>query len=343
MKNWLLYIFSLSLGNLLFAQNLQEVLNEYQDSLSHYGIVALVDNGKNIQTAKIGWEFEKSPMSIENRFCIGSVTKMFTATIILKLHEEKRLNIQDSIGKYIQPHKFIDPTIQIKHLLNHTSGIKDIVNASLANKALIEVNEDFSDTYLLSLIDTVDFPKGKQYQYSNSNFFLLRKIIEQITDKPYSSVLQEMIFNPLNLENTLPYHSKNIKNLAHPIIGKQDLHNLPKRNINQVSLGIGNIVSDVFDVNVFLRGLFFQKKILSTDVLKKMLDFQKIGKTEIGLSIFKEKYGQRTVYGHTGRTISYISYAFVDQKTHTSFVLLCNNANDPIIDLLIEKVCRIKW
>jgi len=324
----------------VFGQNLQEILNEYKDSLTNYGIVALVDNGKNIQTAEIGWGYENSPLRINNRFCIGSVTKLYTATIILKLQESNLLSINDSISKYLPKHKHIDSTISIRQLLNHTSGIKDIVTADLANASFLNPYFDYSDTYLLDQIDTIDFAKGTKYSYSNSNYFLLKKIIEQAADKPYEMVLEELIIKPLNLRNTFPYHSNKIDFLAHPIIGTQDLHYLPKMGINQISVGVGNIVSDAEDVNAFLRSLFIEKTILNSKSLSEMTSFQSFGNTKIGLGVFNENFGNRNVYGHMGRTISYISYAFVDETDNTSFVLLCNNANDHFIDELIEKVCK---
>ena len=331
-------------GSNLFGQTLQEVLNEYEDSLSNYGIVALVDNGEEIVTAKIGWQYEKSPITTNNRFCIGSVTKLYTATIILKLQEAELLSIDDRISKYIAKHnKYIDSTITVRQLLNHTSGIKDVVTAELSNASLLNPYFDYSDTYLLSLIDTLDFEKGTKYSYSNSNYFLLRKIIERVTDKPYEAVVQELILEPLDMSNTFPYHSNQVDSLAHPIIGNQDLHYLPKTGVNQISIGLGNIVSDAGDVNVFLRSLFFDKKILNESSLNEMRNFQEFGTTKIGLGVFKENFGNRDVYGHPGRTISYISYAFVDPKANTSFVLLCNNANDHFIDELIEIICKKKW
>jgi len=339
MRN-LTFILLILFSSNAIGQNLQETLNEYKDSLSNYGIVALVDDGKNMQTAQVGWAHKNSLISINNRFCIGSVTKLYTATIILKLQELDLLNIDDSIGKYIPTHKYIDSSITIRQLLNHTSGIKDIVTADLTNSSLLNPYFDYSDTYLLSLIDTVDFTKGREYSYSNSNYFLLRTIIERATDKPYQSVLEELIIDPLGLTNTFPYHSNQIDSLAHPIIGKQDLHYLPKISVNKISIGIGNIVSDAKDVNTFLRSLFIEKTILSSKSLAKMKDLQTFKSTRIGLGVFSEKFGGRNVYGHTGRTISYISYAFVDETSETSFVLICNNANDHFIDELIEKICE---
>lgn len=163
----------------------------------------------------------------------------------------------------------------------------------------------------------------------------------RLADKPYEAALVEQILQPLELKNTFPYHSRTIEQLAHPIIGETDLHSYPKRGINQVSVGIGNIVSDAADLNAFLRAVFLDKKLLSAPALAAMTDFQAFGENHVGLGAFQETYANRTVRGHTGRTISYICYAFVDVATGTSMVLLCNNANDGYIDLLLEDVAGL--
>ncbi|MGB0871250.1 MAG: serine hydrolase domain-containing protein [Flavobacteriales bacterium] len=336
----LLYTLFILISLQCFGQSkLQKNLNHYRDSILDYGIVALVDNGKQIETAQIGWASKNKPITIQNRFCIGSVTKMLTSTLVLKLQEEKRLSINDSLHTYLPHHPFIDSNITIKQLLNHTSGIKDVVVADLMNKALLEPKFDFSDDYLLSLIDTVDFLKGEQYRYSNSNFLLLRKILEIASDKPYSALLEEYIIKPLKLENTFPYHSKGISNLAHPMVNGQDFQDWPKIGVNKISVGIGNVVSDIYDLNRILRAIFIEKTIINTSSLNQMKTFKSYKNNKIGLGVFQEQFGNKTLVGHTGRSISYICYAFVEESSGTSFVLINNNANDYFIDELIEVIC----
>ena len=75
----------------------QAELNEYKDSVTGFGIVALIDDGKFLDTAAIGYSFDKNPISLKNRFCMGSCTKMYTAVAILKLQEKGLLNINDSL------------------------------------------------------------------------------------------------------------------------------------------------------------------------------------------------------------------------------------------------------
>jgi CubicO group peptidase (beta-lactamase class C family) len=322
--------------------SVQSTLNLYKDSIHGFGIVALVDNGKNIDVGTVGYSYKSVPIADKNRFCIGSVTKTFTAVIILKLQEKGLLNINDSIYRYIPKHKFIDSTITIKQLLNHTSGLTDILKNGFLNAPFFDPYGDYSDKVLYSKIDTIDFVKGSRYSYCNTNYFLLAKIIERVTDKSYETNLQELIFNPLGLKNTFPYHSNSIDNLAHPIIDGQDLQKYPKRANSILSQGSGNIVSDIYDLNKFIRALLIDKTLLKSETLQLMTDFFSYKNTKTGLGLFEEKHGNRIMLGHTGRQISYITNAFVDQKTKESIIVINNNANDEYIDKVFEKICEQK-
>jgi D-alanyl-D-alanine carboxypeptidase len=324
------------------ALKVQSVLNEYKDSVPDFGIVALFDSGNLIDTGSIGYSFEKNPISTKNRFCIGSCTKMFTAFTVLKLQEKGLLNINDSVYRYLPKHKFIDSTITIKQLLNHTSGLTDILKNGFQNEPFINPQGDFSDKVLFSRIDTIDFEKGSRYQYCNTNYFLLAKIIESVTDKSWEMNIQELIINPLNLKNTFPYHSNTINNLAHPIIDGQDLNETPKFGNNKLSQGSGNVVSELLDLNIFIRALLIDKILLDKNSLDQMTSFFEYKNTKTGLGLFEDKYGNRILLGHTGLQISYISYVFADPKTGESIIVLNNNANDGIIDKVFEKLCGQK-
>ncbi len=315
------------------------VMDVYKDSLKDFGIVALVDNGNFIDTAFIGYAYSKHPISIKHRFCIGSVTKMFTAVTVLKLQEKGLLSINDSIYRYLPSHPFIDRGITIQQLLNHSSGLTDILKNGFQNAPFTHPETDFSDKALFQRIDTLEFEKGTRFNYCNTNYFLLAKIIEKVTDKTWEMNIQELILNPLQLKNTFPYYSNTIENLAHPIIDGVDLDAYPKFQCNILTQASGNIVSDAMDLNTFIRALLINKTLLSKKSLDQMSSFYRFGNTNSGLGLFEETHGNRIVLGHTGRQISYISFAFVDPKTKESIVVLNNNANDAYIDKIFEKLC----
>lgn len=320
----------------------QAVMNVYKDSVPDFGIVALIDNGTFMDTASIGYSFDKNPISVKNRFCIGSCTKMYTAVTILKLQEKGLLNINDSLFNYLPKHPFIDSTITIKQLLNHTSGIADFLNGGLMNESILNPYGDFSDKVLLDNIVGVNFEKGTRWDYCNTNYLLLTKIIEKVTDKSWEMNIQELIINPLQLKNTFPYFSNSIDNLAHPILDGKDFHSTPKRGIHTISIGSGVIVSDIFDLNTFIRALLIEKTLLSKNSIELMTSFYSYKTTKWGLGLEEANYGSRIMLGHTGRQLSYITYAFVDPKTKESIIVMNNNMNDEVVDKVFEKLCEQK-
>lgn len=318
----------------------QSVLHKYKDSVTDFGIVALVDNGKYLDTASLGYSFGKNAISTKNRFCIGSCTKMFTAVAVLKLQEMGLLNVNDSVCKYLPKHKFIDSTITTMQLLNHTSGLTEYLKNGFHNEPFLNPQGDFSDKVLFSRIDTIDFKNGSRYEYRNTNYFLLTKIIEMVTDKSWEANIEELIIKPLNLRNTFPYYSTTIRMLAHPIVDGQDLNSTPKLACNKLAQGAGNIVTDLLDLNSFIRALLIDKTLLHKNSLAQMTRMYSYRHTKVGLGLFQEICGSRVLLGHTGRQISYISYAFVDPKTGESIIVLNNNAKDHIIDKVFHRLCK---
>jgi hypothetical protein len=95
----------------------------------------------------------------------------------------------------------------------------------------------------------------------------------------------------------------------------------------------------VYDVNKFIRALLIDKTVLQPATVVLMSDFYQYKKDKVGLGLFEENYGGSTVCGHTGRQLSYISFAFADTNTGQSFVILTNNANDAYADRIIEQLC----
>lgn len=165
--------------------------------------VAVVRDGHIIKTAAYGLadlelNVAATPKTV---FQIQSITKTFTATAILLLADEGKLSLADSAAKHLEgtPDSWKD--ITIRHLLNHTSGIKDFINDPTASLRL-EVTEE---EVLRSLVGRpLNFTPGERYAYSNSNYHLLAMIIRKLTGKWYADFLVERIFVPLGMTNTRP-------------------------------------------------------------------------------------------------------------------------------------------
>lgn len=125
-------------------------------------------------------------------FLIYSATKPITATVILKLVEDGRLSLDDSVNKFFPEFPHGD-TIKIRHLLSHTSGLYDFTRGPhptpLHQQTLIPFLAD----------KPLDFEPGSGWSYSNSGYYVLGFIIEKVTGKPYEEAVEEMIFRPLGM------------------------------------------------------------------------------------------------------------------------------------------------
>jgi D-alanyl-D-alanine carboxypeptidase len=342
MKRILPLLLLLTLSSIVLAQNqAQAVLNPYKDSISHYGTVVLLDDGKKVETGAIGVSHPDVALGPSHTFCMGSCSKMYTATLIFLLQEKGQLSVDDSLHTYLPTTPFIDSTITLRQLLNHTSGIADYTDYGVVNEALFYPFKDYSDTYLLSLLDTVDFVKGERYRYSNTNYLLLRMILERVADRPYEVLVEDFIIQPLGLKNTYTYYSSQMDHLAHPIWRGRDVHDAPKKGTNTISRGDGNLVSDAADLNRFIRALLIDSIVLNEESLNIMTSFMGEKKSRNGCGLFADSIGTKLFWGHTGRQFSYITYAYVNPETGQSFVLWNNDANDQYIDQIAELIGKL--
>ena len=142
------------------------------------------------------------PVTDSTVFRIGSVTKQFTAALILHLIEEDRLSLEDELSALLPNHWSGDDPVTVRQLLNHTSGIPSYT--SLGERWQAGIALDLTHEELLSLFrdEPLDFEPGTAFAYNNSGYYLLGMIIEEIAGQPYDQVLEEVIFEPLGLRDS---------------------------------------------------------------------------------------------------------------------------------------------
>lgn len=133
-------------------------------------------------------------------FEIGSITKQFTAALIMKLQEQGKLHLADSMASYLPEYGFPAP-ITIRMLLTHTSGLADFTDFPQLGPWI--QNGVAEATVLIAVSQApLQFQPGTKYSYSNSNFFALGTIIERITGQSYAANLDQQILQPLALQST---------------------------------------------------------------------------------------------------------------------------------------------
>jgi CubicO group peptidase (beta-lactamase class C family) len=187
------------------AEQIDQLVQKYYEYGQFNGSVLVAEQGvilfkKGYGEANKEWGIANTP---DTKFRLGSITKQFTATLVLQLVEQGKVRLDGKITDYIPDYpKAAGDKVTIHHLLTHTSGIPSYTSMPKFWQELskrpytpIEFIKVFWDLPL-------EFEPGSKFQYSNSGYFLLGVIIEKVTGKPYAQVLQENIFNPLGMSSS---------------------------------------------------------------------------------------------------------------------------------------------
>ncbi|MFO1501868.1 MAG: serine hydrolase domain-containing protein [Verrucomicrobiota bacterium] len=172
-----------------------------QQTLLPGAAVAVVHHGKVVKMAGYGLANveQGTRVSPHTVFQIQSVTKPFVATAIMMLVEEGKLTVDQPVSECLPETPPIWKSMTVRHLLTHTSGIKDFINDPTASLRL-EVTDD--EVFRATAARPLEFPPGERYAYSNSNYHLLAMIVRRFTGVTYGAFLRERVFQPLGMERT---------------------------------------------------------------------------------------------------------------------------------------------
>lgn len=163
--------------------------------------VAVVKDGKVAYSKGFGLANVELGVKATDRtvYQIQSVTKQFIAAAVMLLVQDGKLGLDDPLSKHLENTPESWKEVTIRHLLTHTSGIKDFINEPTQSLKL-EVTEQ--DVFDASAARPLNFKPGEKYQYSNTNYHLLAMVIRKLTGKAYGEFLAERIFKPLKMDDT---------------------------------------------------------------------------------------------------------------------------------------------
>src|SRR4029078_11490332 len=187
------------------AAKIQEVLALAHKYRLFNGSALVAENGKVTYKGAFGmaemeWGIPNAP---DTKFRLGSITKQFTATLILQLVEQGKIKLDGKLSDYLPDYsKDTGAKVTIHNLLSHTSGIPSYTSLpgffQDVSRNPFKV-DDFIKKYASG---ELEFEPGTKFVYDNSGYFLLGAIIEKVTGKPYEQVLKENIFDPLGMKNS---------------------------------------------------------------------------------------------------------------------------------------------
>jgi CubicO group peptidase (beta-lactamase class C family) len=168
------------------------------------GAVLIVKNGKPLFSEAYGLadREHKTPNTLKTRFRIGSMNKMFTAVSILQLAQARKLELTDTVGKYLTdyPNKDVASKVTIHQLLTHTGGTGDIFGPEFdAHRLELRTLQDYVNLYGNR---PPKFEPGSRWEYSNYGFILLGAIIEKVSGQSYYDYVREHVYVPAGMTST---------------------------------------------------------------------------------------------------------------------------------------------
>jgi CubicO group peptidase (beta-lactamase class C family) len=270
----------------------------------------------------------------KTKYKIGSITKTFTAAIIMQLIEEKKLRLESKLTKFFPKVQNADK-ISISDLLHHRSGILDFINQDTLSV------EDFKSNDLKNIIynkinnyESI-FEPNSQFLYSNSNYYLLGGIIEKLTNQSYAANVQKRIVDKIGLKDTY-YPSDKVdtskKESYSYLFNGTEWEKVDEWG-NDVAFAAGGIISTPDDLTKFMYDLF-KGKIVKPTSLELMKDL----KDGYGMALMQFPFGERRFYGHTGGIENFRAVVGYYPNDDLGVSLIVNgdnfNRNDIMIGIL---------
>jgi CubicO group peptidase (beta-lactamase class C family) len=319
-------------------ERLDEVASSFTQDDAFMGAV-LVAKGPNILLDKgygkavVEWNIPNSP---DAKFRIGSMTKQFTAALVLLEQEEGKLSMDDPIRKYLPDAPAAWDKITIGDLLHHTSGVPNFIfdkrffEWRMVARTPVEEMDLFKDKPL-------NFAPGTQWEYSNSNYMLLGMILEKVTGRRYVDLLQEHILAPLGMKDSglddddliLPERAEGYQPGSKGIV--------PVRSQSMsVGWSTGAMYSTTRDLLRWERGLF-GGKVLSASSLKQMTT---ASKGNYGCGVFVNRKDDMEVVEHGGSIEGFNSY-MIDVPSRDIVVIALSNVSGDAPDKMAAKLLDV--
>lgn len=324
--------------DLSLAEQLQAALDSSIQANNIIGASAAVivsDQGTWLGTSGYSVPASSDTVRPDMLFAIGSITKTYTTAMILKLADDGVLSLDDSLHQWIPSFQYVDSTITIRQLLQHTTGIynftehPDILDANFADLTRVWSPEEI----LTNLLKPPYFPPGNLWKYSNTNFIIAGMIIKEATGADVSTELHTRFLDPNNLNRTfLDVEDTLSSELVHywfDINGDgnlQDAYDLTRTSIYSLAWTAGAIFATAEDVARW-AGLLYNGEFFSQTNMNEMLSFYPLSSplfTGYGLGTMRISDRGKTFWGHDGGIFGFQSLLVYLPEDSASFVVLLN-------------------
>jgi len=294
------------------------------------GVVNVVYQGEVMYERYIGLANYEHKISIckDTVFPISSLTKQFTAMVIMIMQEEGLINYTDKVNKYLKDFPSYAQELTIKDLLHQMTGLIDPYSYYEDNN-LDSYNINNTIIYRLLQDDKkIKFPVGEKFEYCNSNYVLLAMIAETIYNISFRDILKEKIFTPLKMRNSDLYDSRYIiNNRAYGYINENGM--MCTVDNQWLSYGDGGIISTVKDLVLWDQALY-EEKLVTKENLQLAYTSGKTNEgkdTRYGFGWVINKKGENKIVRHAGGDTGFGSMISRIPEKKFSIILLSNIDN----------------
>ncbi|HEV8454815.1 MAG TPA: serine hydrolase domain-containing protein, partial [Gemmatimonadales bacterium] len=268
------------------------------------------------------------PITPASIFHVASVSKQFTAMAITLLAADGRLSLGDDIRKYLPEIPDYGHVITIRHLLNHTSGLRDQWDLLIMARGRFEENR-ITEADVLEIVSrqkALNFVPGSEYLYSNTGFTLLGTIVRRVSGKSLRAFADERIFRPLGMQDT-HFHDDYTMIVKGRAAGYARIASGWRVSLpNYDTYGATSLFTTVGDLLKWEAN--FNRPVVGTEpMLREMMTSATLtngDSTAYGLGISTEIYRGTRLVGHSGGDAGYRTYAGLVPEHGLALVVLCN-------------------
>jgi len=300
------------------------------------GAVLVADGGGVVFTKGYGladreWSVPNAP---DGKFRLGSITKQFTATLVMQLVEEGKLSLDARLSDVLPYYrKDTGGKVTIRHLLNHTSGIPSFTDSPSYQEIRGGNRYDVEGVVTRYCSGDLQFEPGSQFRYSNGGYYILGAIIENLTGRTYEQVLSERITGPLGMTGTGYDHSPELlnKRTAGYQRSPAGVRNAPYVDMS-VPFAAGALYSTAEDLYLWDRALYTDQVL--SEASKQAMFTPGLGNYGFGWGIRTLPVGpdqaERTVISHSGGIEGFHSHIRRIPDDRLAVILLDNCADESL-------------
>jgi D-alanyl-D-alanine carboxypeptidase len=318
----------------------QEHLDQFQERFKFRGVsTAVLMHDQPIWFGSTGYSHDQIILENRSFFRIGSITKTYTAAVVLKMAEQGLIDLDSPIERWIDDFENVDRSATVRQLLNNTSGIYNFTNhPSFWNDIFVNPGKIWMPEMVLKYIEEPEFPPGDRFSYSNTNYILLGMIIREVAGKSYSQQLRKLILDPFRLSETFLEVEETVTGMS--VHGWYDFDNDGSDNdisldtqtaIDSAAWTAGAVSATAADLVRFSQMLFDQRKIISPAFLEQMLEFNPVigenGTKGYGLGIQLKHIAGKDYWASAGAYPGYNAVLVYSPEDRASLAFLINHHN----------------